>query len=195
MLKKKKILFALLSLIIIGVLVFGIILFPVVDEKYFHIFRNDEATCIGCFSNIGLSLQMYAIENNEYFPAGKKTPLESLNIIFENGEQDGFAANMASHNQRSEFLKYYQKYKKIPEHLSCYKYNEGLTNSAPHDSVLMYYYKPIKWASRDRPTRQKGRAVLAIDGSVQFYSEEEFQKKQKATLEWITKNKVKSGTR
>jgi hypothetical protein len=189
--KKKKTILTITSIAIILLLAFVVTFFKGLDEKYLHIFNNDEAACMGCFSHIGMALRTYAMEYEDHFPAGKEPPLESLNIIFGNGEQDVFAANMASHDKRAEFLKYYQEHRKIPEHLSCYRYNEGLTESAPQDSILMYYYKPIKWAFRGRPTNEAGRAVMAIDGSVRFYPEAEFQKLQKATLSYLSERKAR----
>lgn len=160
------------------------------DRKYFHIYRNDDAGCFNCLSQIGLSLRMYSQENNEMFPAGKETSLESLNLLFgPDGERTQLANCMASHSKQQKLWEYFKKYKKIPEHLACYRYNEGLKEEAPVDSVLMYYYKPIKWACWYSPTKEKGRLILFIDGHKKFYSEAEFQKLQKATLEWIKANK------
>lgn len=186
--KKKKILIWIASIILILILAFVITFFKPLDEKYFHIFRNDEATCIGCFTHVGLALRTYTMEYEGHFPAGKETPMESLNIIFDNGDQDSFASNMASHDQRSEFLEYYRKHKKIPEHLSIYRYNEGLTEDAPIESILLYYYKPTKWSSRGRSKSELGRTVLLLDGSFPFYPEAKFQQMQKATLKWIEDN-------
>ena len=189
---KKKILIIIVSIAILGGLALGITFFSVIDEKYLHIFRNDEATCIGCFTHVGLALRMYSYEHNGHFPAGKETPLESLNILFGDGEDISFASNMASHDQRPEFRQYYKNHRKIPEHLTCYRYNEGLIiESAPVDSILMYYYKPTKWSSRGRSKSELGRTVLLLDGSFPFYPEAKFQKMQKTTLDWIKENKEK----
>lgn len=192
--KKKKIFITFLSILIIVLIAFFMTTFKIWDEKYFHIFRNDEATCIGCFTHIGLALRMYSNEHYEY-PAGRKTPMESLNIIFGDGEQPVFAANMASHDQRAEFTEYYQQHRKIPENLSIYRYNEGLTEDAPIESILLYYYKPTKWASRGRSKSELGRTVLLLDGSFPFYPEAKFQQMQKVTLKWIEHRRLRAKDR
>ena len=160
------------------------------DYKYFHIFQNNEAACVNCFSQIGLALHIYSNEYDGHFPAGGKTPIESLNLLFDfNKQETGLASCMASHAHHSELYLYYKKHKKISEELCCYRYNEGLTENAPVDSVLMYYYKPTYWATWDFPTKEKGRMLLFIDGHTKFYKEADFKKMQKATLKWIKKNK------
>ena len=136
---------------------------------------------------------MYTNEYEEYFPAGKATPLESLSLIFDpKGEDVALAICMASHANQPKLGTYYEKHQKIPEDLTCYRYNEGLTEAAPYNAVLMYYYKPIKWENWYTPSNKEGRLMLFVDGHMKFHPEEEFQKMQKATLDWIRENKEKT---
>ena len=131
--------------------------------------------------------------NDEFYPAGKETPMESLNLLFEpECERIQLAMCMASHSQKHEMWKYIDKHKKVPEHLSCYRYNEGLTEAAPVDSVVLYYYKPINWSCWYGRTNEKGRLILFHDGHKKFHPEAEFQKFQQATLKWISENKKKT---
>lgn len=179
--KKKKVIIPILILlaVVIAYLFLGTNILPP--------YRNNEAGCKNCLKQIGLALRYYSNENKEYFPAGKETPQKSLNLLF-SSEGGNLASCMAAHSHQPELGKYYEKHRKVPENLSCYRYNEGLAESAPYDGVLLYYYKPIKWENWYTPSKDKGRLVLFVDGHMKFLTEPEFQKKQKATLEWIKEN-------
>jgi len=188
--RSRKSLIGIMSVTLITLLAFGIISFKGWDRKYFHIFENDEAGCFNCLSQIGLSLRMYSNESDEYFPAGRETAMKSLNLLFgPDGERIQLANCMASHAKQPELWKYFKKHKAVPEHLTCYRYNEGLSESAPVDSIVLYYYKPIKWSCWYCYTDEPGRLILFIDGHKRFHPEAEFQRMQKATIDWIKENK------
>jgi hypothetical protein len=185
MLNKRK-LFAASGLLIF--ILFAGFFFLRYDANYFHVFHNNNAACSNCLSQVGLALRMYSQEFNGHFPAGKETPLDSLALLAEKG----FLVQMncyTSHTLGQKLSQYYKIHKKIPDDLCCYRYNEGLTESALSDMVLMYYYKPIKWAYWGSPEKENGRLILFVDGHKQFFPEDEFIKLQKDTSDWIDKNK------
>jgi hypothetical protein len=158
------------------------------DADYFHVFHNNDAACANCLGQVALALRMYSQEFNGHFPAGKEIPLDSLALLAEKG----FLEQMncyTSHALGQKLSQYYKLHKSIPENLCCYRYNEGLTESAPPDLVLMYYHKPIKWAYWGSPEKEIGRLILFVDGHKQFFPEYEFNKLQKDTLDWIDKNR------
>ena len=184
MLKKKTILYSLLIILVLS----GLIFYLSVGTNIFPPYNNPEAACANCLGQVGLSMRMYSDKYNEHFPAGKKTPLDSLALLAEGGFLEAMHC-YTSHALGKKLSQYYKIHKKIPKELCCYRYNEGLTESAPADSILMYYYKPIKWCCYMHPMKKKGRMILFVDGHRKFHPEEEFQKMQKATLDWIKKNK------
>ena len=139
-------------------------------------------------------MRMYSQEYDEHFPAGKGKPLDSLALLAD----EGFCKSLhcyTSHALGQELAQYYEKHKEIPEELCCYRYNEGLTENAPIDSVLMYYYKPIKWATWDFPAKEKGRFILFLDGHMNFHPEEEFQKFQKDTIAYLKERSLEAPIR
>jgi hypothetical protein len=187
MLKKRTKRILIGCIIIIFLLGAGFI-FMRFDAGFFHVFYNNDAACANCLGQVGLSMRMYSNKYDENFPAGKEKPLDSLALLAEEGFLEAMHC-YTSHALGQKLSQYYKKHKKIPEKLCCYRYNEGLTESAPCDSVLMYYYKPIKWCCYMHPMKENGRMILFVDGHRKFHPEEEFQKMQKATLDWIKKNK------
>jgi hypothetical protein len=180
--RNKKIILSLILLLVVGSIVYLSLRTNILPP-----YNNRDAGCFNCLGQVGLSMRMYSQEFDEYFPAGKETPLDSLALL----EKEGFLEAMhcyTSHALGQELSKYYKKHKRIPKELCCYRYNEGLTESAPVDSVVMYYDKPIKWACYYNPTSEKGRLILFLDGHRKFHPEAEFQKFQKKTLDWIKEN-------
>lgn len=182
MVKKTKIIFSILILLFLT----GLIFYICVKTNILPPYNNPEAGCANCIKQIGLAMRMYSNKYDDEFPAGKKTPFDSLGLIIEDGFlQDAHC--FTSHAKSRELIQYYKKYKKIPKNLCCYRYNEGLSESAPADSVVMYYYKPIKWCCYMHPENSAGRLILFVDGHCKFHPEAEFQKMQKETLNWIKK--------
>ena len=118
---RKKSLITVLAIIFI--LIIGLVIARY-DFEYFHIFNNNEAGCVNCLSQVGLSMRMYSNEYDGHFPAGKDTPLDSLALL----EKEGFLEAMTcytSHALGQKLRKYYKKHKKIPTNSksSCYRFN------------------------------------------------------------------------
>jgi hypothetical protein len=122
-----------------------------------------------------------------WLPRGGKTPADSLAQIC----SDQYLAKcFTSHALSGKLYEYYKKHGTLTYDLMCYRYNEGLRTDDPQELIVFYYFKPTRWSSWERKEAFVGRPVmtLAVTGAWEFIPEEEFQRRQKQTENYLRNN-------
>ena len=149
-------------------------------------YYNPYASCANCRSFVKYYLQDYAEEHDGWFPRGGKTPLDSLGRCVTKAMDTFF---FTSHALQKEAIAYWERHHTLSEEVSCYRYNEGLRLDDPCDLIVMYYYKPTRWRHSYQKTNHMGRPVLLGFDYWTFLPEEEFQRRQRQTLDVIRTRK------
>jgi len=150
---------------------------------------NPCASCANCRSFVHWYLRDYAEEHDGWFPRGGKTPLDSLaQCITEPSETHFFT----SHALQKKAMQYWEKRRSLSEDVSCYRYNEGLRVDSPSNLIVMYYYKPTRWECNIHKMKYVGRPVMLGLLYWEFLSEEEFQQRQRETLDFVRIRKRKA---
>ena len=150
---------------------------------------NPYASCANCRSFIHWYLLDYAEKHDGWFPRGGKTPLDSLGQCITKPMDTHF---LTSHALQKEAMEYWEKHRSLSEDVSCYRYNEGLRLDSSSDLIVMYYYKPTRWECNIHKMKYVGRPVLFGFHYWKFLSEEEFQQRQRETLDFIRTRKRKA---
>ena len=178
-------------------------------ERRFECLGNSEALCADCSASIGKALKRYLEENDEtWLPQEGIIPADSLGVLIRyiGGEESNRqpsshpctyyerndsltpgASTFACHRLAPDLHAYFRKHGTLTDDLMCFRYNEGLSSDDPKDLIVLYYHKPTHWQDSRTKRGFLGRAVMTLDLSpfVEFLPEDEFQRRQRATLEYI----------
>jgi hypothetical protein len=152
-----------------------------------YIRENPAASCANCRRQAAAALDDYALKHDGWYPRGAGDPMRSLALaIADDPKPEHLVHTFTSHALTKQAQDYYARHKSFHEDHSCYRYNEGLRAGDPGPPILLYYHEPTTWECTKPRHRAKfiGRNVL-IDGSWEFIPEDEFQRRQEATLALI----------
>jgi hypothetical protein len=89
-------------------------------------------------------------------------------------------------------MAHWEKHRTLSEEVPCYRYNEGLRLDNSSDLIVMYYYKPTRWECNIHKMKYEGRPVMFGFHNWKFLPEEEFQQRQRETLDFIRTRKRKA---
>lgn len=153
-------------------------------ERRWSCFRNEEAVCANCRSQLGGGFSMYAMDHAGWFPRGENTPLDSLALLVPEYYSDR-PGIFTSHALASQLNTHYAEQKRLPENLMCLRYNEGLREDDPANLILLYGHAPTRWECSLHKKRGIGRPVMTLTRSWEFLLEAEFQKMQTRTQKYL----------
>lgn|GEM_PF-1526033 len=142
------------------------------------------SSCANCRSFIHWQLKDYAEANGGWYPKGGKDPLDSLaKCVKQSHEVDHFT----SHAQAQPLVAHWEKHKTFTADLCCHRYVEGLRTNDPGGLVLLYYWKPTRWAHSLHKTKAVGRAVCFHPPGLgwDFLPEKEFQERLAHTVAYL----------
>lgn len=178
----KKTLIVLTALLIGGGLFW---LYNLNPERRFGCFSNQHASCLNCRHQFVMALRQHlSSTGDKWLPRGGKTPADSLAQFY----SDQYLAKcFTSHALSGKLYEYYKKHGTLTYDFMCYRYNEGLSIDDPQELIVFYFHKPTRWSSWGRKEGFLGRPVMTLDISPawEFLPEQEFQKRQAATLEYM----------
>ena len=177
MARNRTILFIILGATIVGLSAYA----------YLQTTQNNSASCANCRSFIPGALEMYFDETQEeWHPRGGATPAASLNVLTKwlKGPH-----HFTSHALAGDLGAYHHQHGTLTYEFMCYRYNEGLRRDDPDSLIVMYYIKPTRWECNQHKGDFLGRNVLHTAGGWSFIPEDEFQKQQRLTLQFLKDNK------
>lgn len=148
--------------------------------------HNPAASCANCRSFIDSAMEQRFMETkDDWYPRGGKTPADSL-VVLMKWLKDPH--HFTSHALSPQLGEYYAKQGTLTYEFMCYRYNEGLRRDDPYDLILMYYFEPTRWECHSHKMAFVGRPVMQIGGPWDFIPEDEFQRRQKTTEQFLKKN-------
>jgi len=151
-------------------------------------YRRDHESCANCRSFIDSALEQYLMERKDgWLPRGGRTPADSLTQLSPWLKGSG-ASCFTSHALAGKLHAYYEKHGTFTYDLMCYRYNEGLRENDPTDLIVIYYFKPTRWECSYHKKSVLGRPVMGLGSFWEFLPEEEFQKRQKRTEDYLREN-------
>ncbi len=152
---------------------------------------NQRASCANCRTFVRFQLEEYANKHGGWYPRGGKNPLDSLSKCIPDFREVHL---FTSHALSRKAQNYWKATRSLSEEVCCYRYNEGLRDDDPDDLVVMYYYKPTRWECREHKTDSLGRPVMRLPILAfgwRFLPEDEFQREQAKTVEYLRKRKAR----
>ena len=156
-------------------------------ERRWGCFRNEHASCAGCRCFIVIAMEQDLIaRKDKWLPRGGKNPADSLAQLAPWMRGNG-AGHFTSHALAGKHGDYYDRHGTYTYELMCYRYNEGLRADDPEGLIVMYHHKPTRWNSHSHKMDFLGRPVLTLEMGMcwTFIPEDEFQTRQKRTLEYL----------
>ena len=158
-------------------------------ERRLGCFRNEHARCVGCGCFISSAMEQFLMEKKDgWLPRGGVTPADSLTQLSP-WMPGGGPGTFASHALSSKLYGYWKERGTLTYDYMCCRYNEGLRADDPQDLIVMYYYKPTRWADNESKRAFVGRPImtLTLDRKWDFIPEDEFQTRQKQTEEYLVR--------
>lgn len=161
-------------------------------ERRWRCFANQQAPCSNCQSFLVSALEQFAMDHDNCLPSGGSSPLNSLLQV--TNYLGGRLHFFTSHGLAGRLQTSFDENGTLNPEFCCFRYNEGLSlDDRNTNLIVLYYYKPTRWYAWDSKWGYVGRRVAdtSLSPGWDFVSEDEFQRRQAFTRDYIEKKNLR----
>ena len=96
----------------------------------------------------------------------------------------------SSRNDSPKAMAYVAEHLTLNDDVVFYRYNQGLDPKGPPDLIVLYGRIPSRWMFDDDKRDSIGRTVLTVGMTWEFLPEDQFEVRQKRTLDYLKEGEV-----